>query len=123
MSYSPYTYSGTMERPIEPKHSGLGIASFIMSIFVGLCMFVVFVVAGVLETSTPGGMDENSPVAMIVGLCMFGLLFGCLISIGLGIGGLCQTGRKKIFAVLGITFSAIIILGTIALIIIGLMMG
>ena len=39
-----------------------------------------------------------------------------LVSLGLGIGGLVQKERKKIFAILGTIFSATITLGTVALI-------
>ena len=49
----------------ELKHSGLGIASFIVSIAAGVCIFFTFVIAGAIEATTPGGMNEESVTATI----------------------------------------------------------
>jgi len=106
---------------VEKVHSGLGISAFIISVGAGLLMFLVFVAAGVLETTTPGGMDEESVGALLVGLAMFGLLFLDLVAIGLGIAALFQKQRKKVFAVLGIIFAVSTIVITLALMVIGLM--
>lgn len=105
------------------KHSGLGIASFITAIVSGVFVFLLVVIAGAIEVSTPGGMDEESAAAVIIGLLLFTLLGALLVSIGLGIAGLVQSNRKKIFAILGTVFSVAILLGTIFLLIIGLAMG
>ena len=48
------------------KHSGLGIASFVVGIASGLLLLTVFVIAGIAETSTPGGIDEKSPIAVLI---------------------------------------------------------
>jgi len=106
---------------MERKHSGLGIASFVISIITGLMMFMLFVVAGVMETSTPGGMDENSMEAMLVGLFLFALLFLDLLAVGLGVAGLFQKERRKLFAVLGLVFAAATIVVALLLVLIGLM--
>ena len=78
------------------KHSGLGIASFITSIVSGILIFLVIVIAGVMEASSPGGMDEESTSAVMVGLFLFAFLGAALIALGLGIAGLLQKERKKI---------------------------
>ncbi|CAN5909895.1 hypothetical protein BH23PLA1_BH23PLA1_31980 [soil metagenome] len=108
---------------MEPRHSGLGIASFIASILCAVCLFVLFVIAGVLEASTPGGLDEESLAAMVVGLLLFAFLFGSLVAFALGLAGLFQQNRRTTFAILGTVFSAMTILGTIGLIVIGMAMG
>jgi hypothetical protein len=105
----------------QRKHSGLGIASFIISIVVGIAVFVMIVVAAVAESASPDGVDEESPVAIILGLGLLMLLLLDFLALGLGIGGICQKGRKKVFSVLGTIFSCTTILGTIALLVIGLM--
>lgn len=105
------------------KHSGLGIASFITSIVSGILVFLLIAVAGVMEASTPGGMDEESAGAVIVGLSCFCFSGASLVALGLGIAGLMQKERKKLFAILGIVFSAVTILGTIFIVILGLAMG
>lgn len=107
----------------EKKHSGLGIASFITSIVSGLLIFLLIVVAGVMEASTPGGIDEESAGAVMVGLFLFAFLGAALVALGLGIGGLLQKERKKIFAILGTVFSAVSLVVTIFIMIIGLAMG
>jgi hypothetical protein len=107
----------------EQKHSGLGIASFITSIVSGIIIFLLIVIAGVMETSTPGGMDEESAGAMMVGLFLFAFLGAALVALGLGIGGLIQKERKKIFAMLGAVFAAATIVGTIFIMMLGLAMG
>ena len=107
----------------EKKHSGLGIASFITSIVSGLLIFLLLVVAGVMEASTPGGIDEESAGAVMVGLFLFAFLGATLVALGLGIAGLLQKERKKIFAILGTVFSALSLVVTIFIMIIGLAMG
>lgn len=111
-----------MNEPVlmEQKHSGLGIASFILSLVCGLMIFVLFVVAGVIEVSTPGGMDEKSAAAIIIGLLIFLDFFILLVAIGLGIGGLIQKERKRLFAILGLVFSIGILFTTMLLMLIGL---
>lgn len=108
---------------MDQKHSGLGIASFITSIVAGIVIFGAVVIAGVMESSTPGGMDEESAAAIIVGLALIAMLFLELAALGLGIAGLCRRDTKKVFAILGTTFSAVAIGGTALLMLIGVMAG
>lgn len=108
---------------MEPKNSGLGIASFIISILAGLSIVAIIVAAGILEMSTPGGMGEDSVEAAIVGMLIIAMIFVSMLALGLGIAGLVQKNRKKIFAVLGTIFSALSCMGTIAVVVIGLLLG
>lgn len=104
---------------IEKKHSGIGIASFITSVITGVLMFLLIAGAAVLGAATPGGLSSSQPVTVLVGILIIALLFISLVSLGLGIGGLFQKSRKKLFAILGTIFSISICLGTFGLIIIG----
>jgi hypothetical protein len=108
---------------MDMKHSGLGISSFILSILAGPCLFLVFVVAGIMEASTPGGIDEKSPAAVVVGLSFIAFLLLLLVSLGLGIGGLFQKDRKKLFAILGTIFSTGLILCSLLVLLVGLASG
>lgn len=103
----------------QTKHSGLGIASFILSITTALLIFILFITAGVMETSTPGGIDEESAGAVILGLLILLCLFLEVVALGLGIGALCQTARNKVFGILGTIFSAGMVLLTVAVILLG----
>ncbi|SFQ60168.1 hypothetical protein SAMN05216578_101338 [Halopseudomonas formosensis] len=105
------------------KHSGVGIASFVTSIVAGVLIFLLVIIAGVLEVSTPGGMDEESIAAVLIGLFLFAFLGAELVALGLGIGGLIQKDRKKIFAILGVVFSATALLITLFILFLGLAMG
>lgn len=104
---------------VERKHSGLGISSFIISLGGGVAMFLLFCVAGFMETTTPGGIDEESGVAVVLGLVIFAVIAVHLLGLGLAIGGLTQRDRKKVFSVLGLVFNALIVVGTTALIVLG----
>lgn len=104
---------------MDMKHSGLGIASFTISIISAVLIFILLVVAGVIEASNPGGIQEESMEAVTIGLGIILMLFANLVAIGLGIGGLCQSERRKIFAILGTTFSTLTTLLAVLLIIIG----
>lgn len=109
--------------PMEnAKHSGLGIASFCVSLLTALGIFATIAVASVMELSTPGGMDEDAPSTVIVGLI---IIAGILIAFGSAIAGLAscfQRDRLKIFGILGAGIGGLAALATLGLIVIGLTM-
>jgi len=108
----------------EMPHSGLGVASFIISLVAGVGMLVLVGVATVLSAAQPGGqLDEESLAAIMIGLVLALAALAQLVAIGLGIGGLVQTGRKKVFAVLGTVFAAMSLLGALMLMLIGTALG
>ncbi len=106
----------------EQKHTGLGIASFIISILSGILMFITVMTAGIIELSNPGGIAEAES-AMVIGVFLLLFFASSLVAFGLGIGGLFQKERKKIFAILGTVFSAVTVIGVIFLFIIGSVSG
>ena len=105
---------------MTPKHSGLGIASLILCVMSTLSLFALIVVAGVLEASTPGGMDEDSVPTIVVGLVAIGCFAGELLALGLGIGGIFHPNRNRLFPILGTVFSVTAVLGCLALTVVGL---
>ena len=48
--------------------SGLGIASLTLSVVGIIVVFSLFLIAGIWEASVPGGVDENSAAAVVLGL-------------------------------------------------------
>ncbi len=102
---------------MEEKHSRLGIASFVTSIAIGILILLLFVVAGILHNKNP---DGNYPSQMVVGFVFIALAAADFTAVGLGIASLCQSGRKKIFGILGLIFSSLTLLSTITLIAIGI---
>ena len=115
--------------PYEPtnievkKHSGFGIASFAVSLALGVGMLALFIVAGVLEASSPDGMDEEGAAAIIVGLLIIGAILGQLLALVLGIIGVAQSSHMRIFGILGISISSIVLFLTLSLMFIGLTMA
>jgi hypothetical protein len=111
------------DEPPRLKHSGLGIASFLIALGACLLELVIISAAGVLEATTPGGIDENSSVAVLLGLALFGGLFLDLFGIGLGIAALFQSHCNKLFAVLGVVLGSVVLLGVVTLVAVGVLMS
>ena len=109
-----------MERQGQSK---LGIASLLISIFTAIGLFIVFLVAGVMESNTYGGIDEESSGAIILGLFIFAFGFLDLLAVGLGIAGIFQKTRDRITAIIGTIISSATLIITLSLIGIGLAMG
>jgi hypothetical protein len=105
----------------EKKHSGIGIASFVISLIAGVGIFALFIAAGVIEASSPGGMHEESAEAIIIGLGIIFLFLMELVAIGLGIGALFSSTRKKLFGILGLSFSAGVTLLAVGIMVLGVM--
>jgi hypothetical protein len=98
------------------NHSGLGIASF--CIFVGGGLFAMAMVTiGMVKLSGTrmGGSGED----IILGGAVLGFILD-IVALGLGVAGLCQRGRKKVFAILGTALSTLILLAALALVVLGI---
>ena len=109
-----------MERQGQSK---LGISSLLISIFSAIGLFIIFLIAGVMEANTYGGIDEESAGAIILGLFMFGFGFLDLLAIGLGIAGIFQNMRSRITAIIGTMISMATLIILVSLIGIGFAMG
>lgn len=127
MSYDPDRFEDENENRYRDsyqdrdlKHSGLGIASFIISLLVGVLLGGAIVAAGVMQVQRPGAFGPESPEAVVIGLGVCGGILAAVVGLILGIAGLCQNDRKKVFAVLGLVFNTLIILGVGCLFVIGL---
>ncbi len=101
--------------------SRLGIASLSISIASALGVLILLVIAGIIETSSPGGMDEESIGAFIIGLFLFVFLGLDLVAIGLGIAGIFQKSRKRILAVIGSVIALATEIITISIMTIGML--
>ena len=108
------------------KHSGVGIASFAISITLGVLTLVAFVIAPVIVfvlAFPPGALDEISveEIEEIIEMYVYATVvvhgIAGLVALGLGIGGLIQKERKKIFAILGTVFSAPVIVAAVLVLI------
>lgn len=102
------------------KHSGPGIASFVMVLFFGLLLLATFGYAGYLELNTPGGVDEESGEAIFAGLVMIFSIAAVFVAFILGVAGLFVGRRKRLFAWLGAAMSGLIMLFTVLIFALGL---
>jgi hypothetical protein len=83
----------------------------------------MIVVAGVMEATTPGGVDEQSPQVMLLGLVILAGMLAALVGAVLAIIGLTERNRYKAFPMVGLLFNGLILLGVIALMVIGMAMA
>ena len=104
----------------QDKHSGMGIASLVLAILVGILAFWVIALAGVLEATTPGGIDEDAPLTALIGLAILGCPLANLVGLGLGIAGLIQRGSKKLTAILGTIGNGLVFSGVLGILVLGL---
>ena len=104
-------------------HSRFGIASLFISIATVLGIFILLIIAGIIESSSPGGMDEESIEAMIIGLFVFGFIGLDLVAIGLGIAGIFQKSRQRVLAIIGTIIALATEIITISIVTIGLLTG
>ncbi len=109
--------------PLRRKQSGLGIASF--TIFASMALIFVIMLGSVAVKLTglidveAGAADYEElerrmaemPELAFMSMALLGTLFGNLIGLILGIIGLVQKERKKVFAVLGTVLNGIVIIG------------
>lgn len=79
------------------RQLGLDIASFGIAIVTCVSAFALVVIAGVMKVSTPGGIDEKSPQAVIVELGLCAVVAINLLGVGLGVAGLIQAHRLRTF--------------------------
>ena len=117
-------------------HSRMGIASFVIAVLATVVIVALFIVSGVLLGQVLQGMDpqnppdpqqlqrdlQNSPTAAGLGLAFIGI-FGCLflylVGFILGIAGLIQRHRRRLFAVLGTVLNGLVLLVMGALVVLG----
>jgi len=103
-----------MDTPSPPKqpHSGLGIASCILGLISGTAFFtfaMLSLVAGLSDTLassvSSGAVRSSAQEQLTPLLVMTGA--GIVLALGLGVAGLMQEGRKKLWAIIGCVISAI----------------
>lgn len=122
----------------ENRHSRMGIASFVISILVVVAILALVVGAPLVLSST-GALDAQSfdpadpqsidlPNETLIALQVigFGFLGGVLLSfvgLGLGIAGMVQRRRRRLFAIIGTVLNGLVVLGVLALILLVVVAG
>ncbi len=98
------------------KHTPrLGIVSFVMTLFLGPLVFAAAFGIYAAADTTSCVPARYVCYALLFGAC----LFLSLVSLGLGIGGICQPETEKVYAVLGTVLSGIIVAAAAAILVVG----
>ncbi|MFD1773214.1 hypothetical protein [Paenibacillus rhizophilus] len=118
--FSPYP-----EEPRKLKHSGPGIASFVIAMVTLTGYIVSFIVAGALigpavtETTVLNG--QSGGAFLFLGMAVLALAALNFIGVVVGIIGLALRGRRKVFGIIGTIINGIILLVFLLLIAVVLM--
>ncbi|WP_172252300.1 hypothetical protein [Saccharibacillus deserti] len=135
--FSPYDEFPRDDRlPGRLKHSGVGIASFVLSL-VSIALYVVFFVAAIgvaysfsemgttLDpyTATEEQLMGFGVGALVLLLSILGAAVLNLVGVILGIVGLVSKDRKKVFPVIGTILNGLCLLGGGGFIVFATVMG
>jgi hypothetical protein len=122
----------------ENRHSRMGIASFVISILVVVVILALVVGAPLLISSSEGfdpqtfdpadpqSIDLSNPTIIALQVIGLGFIVGVLLSfvgLGLGIAGVIQRRRKRLFAVIGAVLNGLVVLGVVFLILLTVAVG
>ncbi|OKQ00291.1 hypothetical protein [Paenibacillus sp. P46E] len=102
------------EKPRDFKHSGPGIASFVIALITLAGYIIAFVVVGANASSVTGGSDSfitNSAESIFyLGMSVLVLAAVNVIGAVIGIVGLTLRKRRRVFAVIGTIINGVILL-------------
>lgn len=96
-------------RDREPRHSGLGLASFVTSIVGVFLLVATFIATLFINLMTPGGTKPDSPESTILNILFFSILGVLVIALALGICGVMQKDRKAGWAIAGTIISGLVL--------------
>lgn len=119
------------EAPARDKHSKLGVTSLVIAVLATVGIVALFVIAALIGASTFGGENpqsldpqgiQNSPAFAGFALVGIGFLL-CVIlyfvGLVLGLVGVFQRRRKRLFAILGTVANGLAVLAIISLLVLG----
>ena len=91
----------------KPRHSRLGIASFIIAIAVGIIVPIVIIAWAIMAAGKQGQDAEKLiPAGIVMGWTLILAYCGNLTGLGLGIAAVRQKDRNRIFAIIGLCLNA-----------------
>ena len=113
MSHAPLNGQATL----LPKNSGPGVASFLIGILTPLIVVCLFIFSISLDTVLNGYQQQNFNFVLGL-LVIFAPPLCHLVGLILGIVGVRQTGRKKLFSILGIILNGLFLLSAAVLVVV-----
>ncbi|MDQ3387718.1 MAG: hypothetical protein M3475_09015 [Actinomycetota bacterium] len=121
--------------PERQGHSKLGISSVIIAVLATFVIVILFIVAGsvastLFESQDPAAIDpqslQSSPEATtlaIVGIGILGSFLLYLLGLILGVAGIFQGRKKRLFGILGAVLNGLVLLAVVLLFVIGTIIG
>ena len=100
--------------------SRLGIAACVLAVAVPIGIAALVALATLMGTRSHGGVDENSPLAILVGLALIGAVLLELLALAVAATALFLPGRRKLFPLLAVVFATTSITCVAALVLLGL---
>ncbi len=118
---SPIEVSGkdVFQHHEQKKHGWLGIISFVISLVSGFGFFVMIIFAAVVGTNPEIIEDETHPMVIIIGLAAIGLTIMAFVAMAIGLVSLFMPNQKKLFGILGLVFSMMLVAFSVVLFVIG----
>ena len=113
---APNPYGQFVPQVTQPKHSGVGIGSFVISILNSGLILILIIIAGVMVEE---GVSEDDAEMQVVGIFFLGSILLALIGVVLGIITCFQKDKKKVLGIIGLVLNALTVVGVIILMVIG----
>jgi hypothetical protein len=124
--------------PVAQGHSKLGIASLILSLGTALlyCLVTIVMVVMIGDMATTiqdqdpnviaeqlqsGELNEVMIPLMLFAVCALGSPVISIVGLGLGIAGLFQKDKQKVFPILGTVLSSLLLCGSGGFVLLGLL--
>jgi hypothetical protein len=98
------------------RHSGYGIASFVIALASIGAIFLSFIAVIIIAMIVEGAVERNNPLFVIFAIGFFLAWGAAFVGAGLGIAGLLSKNRKKPFAVVGLILNLLIIFSVVLMI-------
>ena len=90
-----------------------------ISLVSGFGFFVMIIFAAVVSTNPEIIEDETHPMVIIIGLAAIGLTIMAFVAMAIGLVSLFMPNQKKLFGILGLVFSMMLVAFTVVLFVIG----
>jgi hypothetical protein len=104
----------------DRRHSGPGVVAFGMAIAAGIGTGVAAVLAAIAMDVQPPIADDD-PLLVSAGLLLLISGVTSVAGLALGFGGTFQSDRKPLYAILGLSFNALVLFGIVVLICLGIL--
>ena len=102
--------------PVQKKHSGVGIASFVIGIVSVLGVCVTFGLSFYAQSASSQTSSSMTSTVGFLGICSMVI---SLVGVGLGIAGVVQKVQSKVFPIIGLVLSALVLLGMCGIMLLG----